>query len=76
MIALAIVGGVVITFMHFDPIRALYWSAVINGVTAVPIMIVMMLMARSRRVMGQFAVTVVGIACRLEIARFSRILIP
>jgi Mn2+/Fe2+ NRAMP family transporter len=57
VITLAIVGGVVITFMHFDPIRALYWSAVINGVTAVPIMIIMMLMARNRRVMGQFAVT-------------------
>ncbi|MGF6469906.1 NRAMP family divalent metal transporter [Paraburkholderia youngii] len=56
VIALAIVGGVAITFMHFDPIRALYWSAVINGVTAVPIMVVMMLIARSRRVMGQFAV--------------------
>lgn len=57
VIALAIVGGVAITFMHFDPIRALYWSAVINGVTAVPIMVVMMLMARSRRVMGEFAVS-------------------
>ncbi|MBB5422272.1 NRAMP (natural resistance-associated macrophage protein)-like metal ion transporter [Paraburkholderia atlantica] len=56
VIALAIVGGVAITFMHFDPIRALYWSAVINGVTAVPIMVIMMLIARSRRVMGQFAV--------------------
>ena len=57
VIALAIVGGVAITFMHFDPIRALYWSAVINGVTAVPIMIVMMFMAQSRRVMGEFAVS-------------------
>jgi NRAMP (natural resistance-associated macrophage protein)-like metal ion transporter len=56
VIALAILGGVAITFMHFDPIRALYWSAVINGVTAVPIMVIMMLMARSPRVMGQFAV--------------------
>ncbi|EKS9793839.1 MULTISPECIES: NRAMP family divalent metal transporter [Burkholderia] len=56
VIALATVGGVAITFMHFDPIRALYWSAVINGVTAVPIMVVMMLMARSKRVMGEFAV--------------------
>lgn len=56
VIAFAIVGGVVITFMHFDPIRALYWSAVINGVTAVPIMVVIMLMARNRRVMGEFAV--------------------
>lgn len=40
-----------------DPIRALYWSAVINGVTAVPIMVVMILMAGSKRVMGKFAVT-------------------
>ncbi|AOI60303.1 iron transporter [Burkholderia diffusa] len=57
VIALAIIGGVAITFMHFDPIRALYWSAVINGVTAVPIMVVMMLMAGSRRIMGKFAIT-------------------
>ncbi|QTO46763.1 NRAMP family divalent metal transporter [Burkholderia latens] len=56
VIALAIVGGVAITFTHFDPIRALYWSAVINGLAAVPIMIVMMLMAGSTRIMGEFAV--------------------
>ncbi|MBR8132473.1 NRAMP family divalent metal transporter [Burkholderia ambifaria] len=56
VIALATIGGVAITFMHFDPIRALYWSAVINGVTAVPIMFVMMLMAGSTRIMGEFAV--------------------
>ncbi len=56
VIALSIIGGVAITFMHFDPIRALYWSAVINGVTAVPIMVIIMLMAQSRRVMGEFAV--------------------
>ncbi|MBR8456358.1 divalent metal cation transporter [Burkholderia dolosa] len=56
VIAFAIVGGVAITFMHFDPIRALYWSAVINGVTAAPIMIVMMLMARNRRIMGEFTI--------------------
>ncbi|MEX3959544.1 NRAMP family divalent metal transporter [Trinickia sp. EG282A] len=57
VIACAIVGGVAITFMHFDPVRALYWSAVINGLTAVPIMVILMLMARSRRIMGQFAVS-------------------
>ncbi|SAL01931.1 iron transporter [Caballeronia pedi] len=56
VIALAIGGGVAITFMHFDPIRALYWSAAINGVAAVPIMLIIMLMARSQRVMGEFAV--------------------
>ena len=56
VIALAILGGMAITFMHFDPIRALYWSAVINGVAAVPIMAIIMLMAQSRRVMSEFAV--------------------
>ncbi len=56
VIVCAIVGGVVITFMHFDPVRALYWSAVINGIAAVPIMVVLMLMAQSRRIMGEFAV--------------------
>ncbi|RQS36181.1 divalent metal cation transporter [Burkholderia sp. Bp8992] len=56
VIALAVAGGLAMTFMHFDPIRALYWSAVINGVTASPIMVVMMLMAQSKRVMGEFAI--------------------
>jgi Mn2+/Fe2+ NRAMP family transporter len=35
----------------------LFWSAVINGVIAVPIMIVMMLLADDARVMGDFTVT-------------------
>jgi Mn2+/Fe2+ NRAMP family transporter len=33
---------------------ALFWSAVINGVVAVPVMTVMMLMARNRKIMGDF----------------------
>jgi Mn2+/Fe2+ NRAMP family transporter len=57
VIAVAILGGVIITFINFDPIKALYWSAVINGVAAVPIMILVMVMASSRRVMGEFAVS-------------------
>jgi Mn2+/Fe2+ NRAMP family transporter len=55
VIALATLGGVTITFLHFDPVKALYWSAVINGLAAVPIMVVVMAMAASRVVMGQFA---------------------
>ena len=39
---------------HLSPIKALFWSAVINGVAAVPIMVVMMLMCHNRKVMGQF----------------------
>jgi Mn2+/Fe2+ NRAMP family transporter len=57
IIALATLGGVLLDFTPIDPIKALFWSAVINGVIAVPIMIVMMLLADDPRVMGAFTVT-------------------
>ena len=44
-------------FAPIDPIEALYWSAVINGVISVPIMAVLMLMAARTDVMGRFVVT-------------------
>ena len=46
--------GVGLGFTHVDPIKALLWSAVANGVIAVPIMVVMMLLAAKPEVMGQF----------------------
>jgi Mn2+/Fe2+ NRAMP family transporter len=46
--------GVAINFVSLDPIKALFWSAVINGVVAVPLMVVIMLMAMRRSVMGAF----------------------
>ena len=57
MIALATLGGVALDFSPIDPIKALFWSAVINGVIAVPIMMVMMLLADDPKVMGRFTVT-------------------
>ena len=57
IVALATLGGVALDFTPIDPIQALFWSAVINGVIAVPIMIVMMLLADDARVMGAFTVT-------------------
>ena len=48
--------GVAMNFSSIDPIKALIWSAVINGVISVPIMGVMMLMAVRPEIMGQFAV--------------------
>jgi Mn2+/Fe2+ NRAMP family transporter len=57
LIALATLGGVALGFLGVDPIRALFWSAVINGVIAVPIMVVMMLLADDQKVMGSFTVT-------------------
>ena len=57
IIALATLGGVALDFSPIDPIRALFWSAVVNGVIAVPIMVVMMLLADDAKVMGGFIVT-------------------
>jgi Mn2+/Fe2+ NRAMP family transporter len=52
--ALATLVGAILNFTPLDPIKALFWSAVINGVAAVPIMAIIMLMASRKRVMGQF----------------------
>src|ERR1700678_1956308 len=55
MIALATLVGAALNFTPLDPIKALFWSAVINGVAAVPIMIMIMHLSSRRAVMGQFA---------------------
>jgi NRAMP (natural resistance-associated macrophage protein)-like metal ion transporter len=55
-IAVATLIGIAINFAPINPIRALYWSAVINGVVGVPIMAVMMLMASRKAIMGKFVV--------------------
>jgi len=44
--------GVALNFTSIDPIKALFWSAVINGVAAVPIMVVMMLMTANPKITG------------------------
>ena len=53
-IAVATFAGALANFTSLDPIKALFWSAVINGVAAVPIMAMIMLMGSHRRVMGRF----------------------
>ena len=45
---------VFINFVGLDPIKALFWSAVINGVVAVPLMVIIMLLSMRRDVMGRF----------------------
>ena len=47
--------GAGLNFTPIDPIKALFWSAVINGVVAVPVMVMVMLLASRRAVMGEFA---------------------
>ena len=55
-LAVAGVLGMALSLSPIDPIKALYWTAVLNGIIAVPVMVVMMLMAREKRVMGKFVV--------------------
>ncbi len=54
IVAVATLGGVALAFSPIDPIKALFWSAVINGVISIPVLAVMMLLAGNAKVMGQF----------------------
>ncbi len=53
-IAVAFVVGALLNFTPIDPIKALFWSAVINGVVAVPVMAIMIVLACTKVVMGEF----------------------
>lgn len=79
VVAVATLLGIAINLTPIDPIKALYWSAVLNGVIAVPLMVTIMLMARSRRIMGSFvastALTVGGWTAALTMAATALALI-
>ena len=53
VIALATMGGVALNFIGIDPMSALYWAAVVNGLLAPPLMVVTMLIARNPAIMGE-----------------------
>jgi NRAMP (natural resistance-associated macrophage protein)-like metal ion transporter len=55
-IAAATVVGALVNFSELDPVKALFWSAVLNGVVAVPVMVMTVLMAARRDVMGEFTI--------------------
>jgi NRAMP (natural resistance-associated macrophage protein)-like metal ion transporter len=55
-IAIATLIGACLNFTPINPIKALYWSAVVNGVVAVPVMAIMMLMTARREIMGKVTV--------------------
>ncbi len=54
VIAVSLLAGLVIQYSPISPMKALFWSAVINGVVAVPLMVVIVLLASSKSVMGPF----------------------
>jgi len=53
VLALCVIVGIAICFSPIDPIRALYWSAVLNGVAAVPMLVLVMLLSQKRDAAGQ-----------------------
>jgi Mn2+/Fe2+ NRAMP family transporter len=77
VIAVSVLAGLIIQYSPISPMKALFWSAVINGIVAVPLMAVIILMASSTSVMGRFtssraivtlgwiATTIMGIAAAM-----------
>jgi NRAMP (natural resistance-associated macrophage protein)-like metal ion transporter len=57
VIAVSILLGIAVEVSPLDPIKALVWSAVVNGVITVPILVAMMIVASSKRQMGKFTAT-------------------
>lgn len=55
----ALIGGMLLAmtigFLRIDPVAALFWAAVINGIVAVPLLAVIVLIASDRRIMGRWA---------------------
>ncbi|MGA7926728.1 MAG: divalent metal cation transporter [Candidatus Sulfotelmatobacter sp.] len=58
VIGIAIAAGFSLNCLHIDPVKALYRSAILNGLVAAPLMAVIMMMASPRKVMGKFVIPV------------------
>ncbi|MFI4974373.1 MAG: NRAMP family divalent metal transporter [Caulobacterales bacterium] len=54
VIAVAVIVGMALEYTPIQPMKALFWSAVINGVVAVPLLVVIILLVSKKSVMGRF----------------------
>jgi Mn2+/Fe2+ NRAMP family transporter len=54
IIAVSVLAALAIQYSPINPMKALFWSAVINGVVAVPLMVVIMILVSRKSVMGEF----------------------
>ncbi len=52
VLTVATLAGLALTYTSLDPIRALYWAAVVNGMLSAPLIALIILIASSRRIMG------------------------
>lgn len=50
-------AGILLTFVHLNPIKALFWAAIVNGMVAGPLMVVIMLMTSNPKLMGKFTLS-------------------
>jgi NRAMP (natural resistance-associated macrophage protein)-like metal ion transporter len=57
-LGVATLVGLLLNFVHFDPIKSLFIAAVINGLLAAPVMALMMLMTRNSKIMGSFTLPI------------------
>ena len=55
-ITIATLTGLSLNFLHIDPVKALFWAAILNGIVAAPLMAVIMTMASSQKVMGKLVI--------------------
>ena len=53
VIAVSTLVGLLINFMDINPMDALFWAAVINGLIAPPLLFIIMLVANNKRIMGK-----------------------
>jgi NRAMP (natural resistance-associated macrophage protein)-like metal ion transporter len=53
IIALSTLVGMLIDFLGINPMSALFWTAVINGVISPPLLVIIMFVSNNRKVMGQ-----------------------
>ena len=81
VIAVSVLAGLVIQYSPISPMKALFWSAVINGVVAVPLMVVIILLVSKKAVMGAYTmgrpIIILGwIATAIMTAAAVRMFIP
>jgi Mn2+/Fe2+ NRAMP family transporter len=55
-ITVATLIGLALNFLHIDPVKALFWAAILNGIVAAPTMAIIMIMASSSKVMGKLVI--------------------
>jgi Mn2+/Fe2+ NRAMP family transporter len=56
IVAVATLVGMVLNFTPINPIEALYWAAMLNGIVSVPVLVTMMIVTANPKVMGKFVI--------------------